>query len=51
VAHRLSTVVGADRIYVINQGRVVQSGAYQELMQQEGLFAQLAQRQLVLSHS
>ena len=46
VAHRLSTVVGADRIYVMDRGRVVQSGTYQELMQQEGLFAELAQRQL-----
>ena len=46
VAHRLSTVVQADRIYVMDRGRVVQSGSYQELMQQGGLFAELAQRQL-----
>jgi len=47
VAHRLSTIVNADCIFVIDDGRVVQSGAYEELMRQEGLFAELAQRQIV----
>jgi NHLM bacteriocin system ABC transporter ATP-binding protein len=46
VAHRLSTVRQADRIYVLERGRVVQSGTYEELMGQGGLFAELAQRQL-----
>jgi NHLM bacteriocin system ABC transporter ATP-binding protein len=46
IAHRLSTVINADRIIVLDQGRVVQSGAYEELLKQEGLFAELAKRQL-----
>lgn len=47
IAHRLSTIKNADTIYVINQGVVEQKGSYSELMQQEGLFSTLAQRQLV----
>jgi NHLM bacteriocin system ABC transporter ATP-binding protein len=46
VAHRLSTVVKTDRIFVLDQGRVVQSGTYAELIDQKGLFASLAKRQL-----
>jgi ATP-binding cassette subfamily C protein len=45
VAHRLSTIRQADRIYVIEAGRVVQEGSYEELVAQEGLFARLVQRQ------
>jgi ABC-type bacteriocin/lantibiotic exporter with double-glycine peptidase domain len=46
IAHRLSTIVNADKIFVLNKGRVVQSGTYRELIEQEGLFRDLAQRQL-----
>lgn len=46
IAHRLSTIVKADRIFVIDGGNVVQAGTYEELMQQPGLFADLAKRQL-----
>jgi NHLM bacteriocin system ABC transporter ATP-binding protein len=46
IAHRLSTIIHADRIFVIQAGRLVQSGNYEELMQQEGPFAELAKRQL-----
>jgi hypothetical protein len=43
----LSTIINADRIYVLRDGRMVQSGTYNELMQQKGLVADLAKRQMV----
>jgi ABC-type bacteriocin/lantibiotic exporter with double-glycine peptidase domain len=46
IAHRLSTIVHADRILVVEKGVVVQSGSYHELAHQEGLFRELAKRQL-----
>jgi ABC-type bacteriocin/lantibiotic exporter with double-glycine peptidase domain len=46
VAHRLSTIRNADRIYVVEAGIVVQSGTFAELVNQEGLFARLVARQL-----
>jgi len=46
IAHRLSTVVKADRIFVLEAGRVVESGTYADLMAHLGLFAKLARRQL-----
>lgn len=46
IAHRLSTVVNADRIVVVEGGRLVQQGTYRELMDQDGPFAELARRQL-----
>lgn len=46
VAHRLSTILYADRIYVLESGRVVQTGNYDELLEREGPFRELAQRQI-----
>jgi ATP-binding cassette subfamily C protein len=46
IAHRLSTIRNAHRIYVLQAGRVVQQGSFEELASQEGLFAQLMQRQM-----
>ena len=46
IAHRLSTVIDADRIFVIDQGEMVEAGSYDELMKLDGVFAQLAKRQI-----
>ncbi len=46
IAHRLSTIRNADRIYVLESGKVVQEGRFDELIKQPGLFATLMQRQI-----
>ncbi len=45
IAHRLSTVTNADRILVLDRGRVVESGAFGDLVANSGLFAQLYRTQ------
>jgi ATP-binding cassette subfamily C protein len=46
IAHRLSTIANADRIYVLEAGRIAQRGTYDELARQEGPFQELMRRQL-----
>ena len=46
IAHRLSTLEQADRIYVMQAGKVVQSGSFQELMEVDGVFRELVRRQI-----
>ena len=45
IAHRLSTIADADRIYVLDKGKVVQSGTYETLSASDGVFKDLIERQ------
>lgn len=47
VAHRLSTIKNCDRIIVLDKGKIVEEGNYEQLMALGGLFCQLAKRQTV----
>ncbi|MBU8899841.1 ABC transporter permease [Corallococcus sp. H22C18031201] len=47
IAHRLSTVLGADRVVVIEAGRIVQTGNHAALMGVDGLYRRLVERQFV----
>jgi ABC-type multidrug transport system fused ATPase/permease subunit len=45
VAHRLSTLRGMDKIIVLEEGRVVEEGGFLELLERDGVFAEMARKQ------
>ncbi len=45
IAHRLSTIEHSDCIYVLDQGRIVEQGKHQALLEQKGIYAALCQMQ------
>lgn len=47
IAHRLSTIKQCDRILVLDKGKIVQDGTYEELIEQNGIFAELVARQRI----
>jgi ATP-binding cassette, subfamily B, bacterial len=48
IAHRLSTVLAADVVYVVDDGRIVESGTHEELVAAEGRYAMLYEHQLLV---
>ncbi|AET69242.1 NHLM bacteriocin system ABC transporter, ATP-binding protein [Desulfosporosinus orientis DSM 765] len=46
IAHRLSTIMNCNKILVMDQGKIVERGTFRELMNKDGVFADLARRQL-----
>ncbi len=49
IAHRLSTLRGADIIYVVDEGRIIESGSHSELMNKKGLYYKLVEIQTKLT--
>ncbi len=46
VSHRLSTVMDSDQIFVMDEGRIVESGKHNELLARRGVYFSMAQQQL-----
>lgn len=47
IAHRLSTIKQCDRIIVLDKGKIVEDGKYEELLEKNGFFAELVERQRI----
>ena len=47
IAHRLSTIKQCDRIIVLDKGKIIEDGSYDELIAKKGFFAELVERQRV----
>ena len=46
MAHRLSTIEDCDRVIVLDKGKIVESGTFEELVALNGIFADLVRRQI-----
>jgi ATP-binding cassette subfamily B protein len=47
ISHRISTVRDADRIFVLDEGRLVEQGTHEELVRHGGIYAELYKKQLL----
>ncbi|MGC8829554.1 MAG: ABC transporter ATP-binding protein [Verrucomicrobiia bacterium] len=51
VAHRISTLANMDKIIVLDKGKIIEQGTFEELLKQDGVFAAMARKQGIFSES